>query len=421
MTIERFGDIHPDNFRHWQLWLEHLRKRARPGAAYQDCRLRLSSTQHLLIALGNKPLAQTTIHEIARLLQQSTGRSKARDGQRLSFERMRKLHDHTREFLSWLVRNDKTAVPGLDPDDLSLLCVKRADYERELADERQTQLRTQLRAGVISAEQARILEDEALRGALGERPIYDYDTILKIATLEAENDMRLWRAQACACLQFASGMRVTATATVSLACVDLGQLQVRQLPALGVRTKGGVAGITPMMPDERILAPVRRFHAYLSARMPADIPFFVMLGRTEPPELLSMSNRMVGKTRGQALSDEYEHLFLHLNIPYKGSHAFRRGHVVHMTSGCRTMNDFIALSEAMLHSNTRTTQVYAGLSVERRCDAYQQMLQRANEANHIQTPDGSMQRIQQLLHGNAIDQSQRAALKSLVAEIIAAL
>ena len=85
------------------------------------------------------------------------------------------------------------------------------------------------------------------------------------------------------------------------------------------------------------------------------------------------------------------------------------------------MNDFIALSEAMLHSNTRTTQVYAGLSVERRCDAYQQMLQRANEANHIQTPDGSMQRIQQLLHGNAIDQSQRAALKSLVAEIIAAL
>ncbi len=49
------------------------------------------------------------------------------------------------------------------------------------------------------------------------------------------------------------------------------------------------------------------------------------------------------------------------------------------------------------------------------------MLQRANEANHSQTADGSMQRIQQLLHGNAIDPSQRSALKALVAEIIAAL
>ena len=421
MSIERFDDIHPDNFRHWQNWLGHLRKRARPGAAYQDWRLRLSSTQHLLIALGKKPLEQTTVHEIAHLLQQSTGRSKARDGKRLSFERMRKVHDHTREFLGWLLRHDKNAVRRVDPDDLPLLCVKRADYERALTDERQAQLRTQLRAGTISAEQARMLEDEALRDALGERPIYDYDTVLKIASLQAENDMRLWRAQACACLQFASGMRVTATATVSLACLDLAQLQVRQLPALGVRTKGGASGITPMMPDERILAPVRRFHAYLSDRMPADIPFFVMLCRTEPPELLGITNRMVGKTRGQALSDEYENLFQYLNIPYKGTHAFRRGHVVHMTAGCRTMNDFIALSEAMLHSNTRTTQVYASLSVERRRDAYQHMLQRANEANHSQTADGSMQRIQQLLHGNAIDPSQRSALKALVAEIIAAL
>jgi integrase len=395
--------VHPDNAARWKAWLSHLGAHRKPGATDSDWRLRMGSTQHLITALGNVPLTQMNFHVLCERLLRAVKRSADEPNARLSFERMRKVMDHSREFLAWSMRQTPDAFKHMTQADLERMRIQRVHYEQLLA------------------------RDGSPPAPVRERAHYSREVLLMLASANLDYDVRLSRARACACLQYLAGMRVTAAATLSFACIDLDRLVVHQLPALGVRTKGGAAGITPLMADDAVLAPVRRWHAFANAHVPPNAPFFAVLTRAKPPQFLPVSNRDVGARRGLALDDDYAALFKHLGLAYHGSHAFRRSHILHMVQRCRDMNDFLAVSETVLHSNVRTTQGYAGLSVEKRRDIYHGLVARESKLNADCADNAdrdagelTLAQCRALLRDRQLSPPARRMLAELITEIVSA-
>ncbi|RPH55702.1 MAG: hypothetical protein EHM81_14215, partial [Chloroflexi bacterium] len=78
--------------------------------------------------------------------------------------------------------------------------------------------------------------DLRLQNDLRIHEFYTLDEVRSLATVSVET-LRERRAQAGACLLYLSGMRADALASLPIACVDLVNGQILQLPLMGVRTK----------------------------------------------------------------------------------------------------------------------------------------------------------------------------------------
>lgn len=370
--------IHPDNHR---LRAEFLAELRASGTPEHQVRQRQSTTDHLLLVAGERALTRMTVTDLKTLIGTTTHRL---TGAPLSAERHRKVYAHARELLSFALDRHPQTFARLQQQHLRHL---RPDALPEMA------------ASTIR------------------RPFYTLEEVCSLARLDLCAHLTLWRAQACACLQFLGGLRIGSVATLPLCAIDCETLRIQQDPRLGVRTKLRKRAVTVLLDLPDILTPVRAWLNYLrQQQVTAQAMFFNVFTPTDPP---LPSDTPPGAHRAIALARDYRQLCAHADLPYRGSHALRHGHIVHCARQCRDLSDFTALSQNVMHSDVRVTMHYAAMSEQSVAEQYRHFI-----ALPLEHAPGNVDahcasdKISSLLRSGEGGPEQRQLLKALMHELV---
>lgn len=370
--------IHPDNHR---LRAEFLAELRASGLPEHQVRQRHATTDHLLLMAGDRALAHMTVAELKALLGTTTHRM---TGAPLSAERHRKVYAHARELLGFALDRHPQAFKRLQRHHLR-----------------------HLRLDALPEMPASMLR----------RPFYTLDEMQSLARLDLCAQVTLWRAQACACLQYLGGLRIGSVATLPICAIDCAALRVQQDPRLGVRTKLRKRATTVLLDLPEIVTPVRAWLDFLQEQhITAQAMFFNVFTAADPP---CPTDAPPGRHRAIALARDYRQLCAYAGLPYRGSHALRHGHIVHCARQCRDLSDFTALSQNVMHSDVRVTMHYAAMSEQSVAGQYRHFT--ALEPDYTpKSVDARCTRdeISSLLRSGEPSQEQRQLLKALMHELV---
>jgi integrase len=105
--------------------------------------------------------------------------------------------------------------------------------------------------------------------------------------------------------------------------------------------------------------------------------------------LQSLSKGKSGVNRSLALNKRLRLLFSRVGLPYRSAHKFRHGHAVYGLLRAKSMADYKALSENMMHADIRTTDdTYAMLSSEEVRKRIAGLFSTTNQASQKTQPEG---------------------------------
>jgi integrase len=175
-----------------------------------------------------------------------------------------------------------------------------------------------------------------------------------------KEDLAARRDQAAAAMLFLSGMRGGAFSSLSLACVDLPNRQIKQWPSLGVHTKNGISATTYLLEIPELLAVVKAWDQFVRERLPATAVWYTPTCHKWGAQQLYEGPP--GAHRNIALAKRLCKLFSAAGLPYKSPHKFRHGHAVYGLQHAKTMADYKAVSMNLMHANLQVTDgIYAPL------------------------------------------------------------
>jgi len=181
---------------------------------------------------------------------------------------------------------------------------------------------------------------------------------MAIAPTETARERRV---QAAAVFWFLSGIRVGAFVTLPVAAIDLGALQVRQWPSLGVHTKFGKHATTHLLDIEDLLNVVRAWDGEVRSVLPGSGYWFAPL--LPETDSIDPSADTVGEHRADRARKDLRDWLRRVGLPYHSPHKFRHGNAVYSLKRCRDLADLKAVSQNLMHSNISTTDgIYAVLS-----------------------------------------------------------
>ncbi len=184
---------------------------------------------------------------------------------------------------------------------------------------------------------------------------------LQLARLPVpEGDLTGLRDQAAAAFLFLSGMRAGAFGSLPIGAVDLPERQVKQWPALGVHTKNGRSRTTYLLNVPELLEVVGQWDAVVRERLPATAMWFTPITIHWGQQILSTAP--AGAHRNGAVTGRLQGLYQQAGLEYKSAHKFRHGHAVFALQHARTMADYKAISQNLMHADVRITDgIYAPL------------------------------------------------------------
>jgi len=191
-----------------------------------------------------------------------------------------------------------------------------------------------------------------------------FDEIQKIANHEVpENDIRLLRAQASAGFLFLSASRNDAYISSPIKAIDLEKLEYRQWPKYGVRTKNRIHRTTFLLDIPEILEPVRKWDRFVREKLPPDSMWFAPLVTNNFGKKNKLSMKTPGVKRSKRLNKDLEYLAEKVGFEYKSAHKYRHGHAVFALLNCKTMAQFKAVSQNLMHEDIKVTDsIYAWLN-----------------------------------------------------------
>jgi len=309
---------HPDNCK---LRLAFLADCRANGMAEHRVRQRYSTTEHLIRQAGDKPLWKYSIKDLNQLLSDTRALSQDRLDKPLSRERLRKIFLHARELMGFAI--------AMRPK-------RFKQHPRHLKN---------LQVGPV------VTRIDTTR-----RPYYTLDEMKQIAQADFSQDWVLQRAQAMACLQFNSGMRIGALVTLPLQGLNLEALTVRQDPSLGVKTKFGKAATTALLGIPELLQPIRVWCQALAEQVSLNAKVYAVFDDSVMPA--RPTDQAPGAGRAKNLNDDYAKLCMAVGLPYRSSHAFRHGHILFCVSHCHTPAEFLAVSQNVMHADVKMTAHY---------------------------------------------------------------
>lgn len=213
--------------------------------------------------------------------------------------------------------------------------------------------------GAAYVETLRPVTDQ--QGTVQERELYTLDDLLRLAAVPVQN-LTEQRNRAAACFLFLSGMRATAFVTLPLLAVDVSSYEVRQWPSLGVQTKNRKAATTYLLQSPQVaplLEVVREWDTLVRRSLEPSAPWYALLESTGES---FAAEQTPGRSRTQNLARHLERLCQQAGIEYRSPHKFRHGFAVYGLSLCKTMEDFKAVSQNLMHAQMGTTDaVYSAL------------------------------------------------------------
>jgi len=187
---------------------------------------------------------------------------------------------------------------------------------------------------------------------------YTVDEVRKIVALPVES-LSMQRDKAAVALMFLSGIRIGAFVTLPIDCVDLGSLEIRQWPEMGVHTKRMKRATTFLLSIPDLLDVARKWDDMVRSQLHGCAPWYAVLdqGGTQLHD-----DKPSVKRSGQ-LVDGLRRLCDRAGISYRSPHKLRHGFAVYGLKAARDMADLEAVSKNLMHKNLKVTlDIYAVLN-----------------------------------------------------------
>jgi integrase len=178
------------------------------------------------------------------------------------------------------------------------------------------------------------------------------EEVEKLISIPPEN-LAMRRDQAAVAFLFASGMRISAFISMPIKGFILGNLEVHQWPSIGVRTKNRNSKITILCEIPELLESISNWDRLVRAELPLEAPWYPIIQNEWGDQRLT--DKQPGENCNQLFDRRLRKLFMKAGLPYKSTHKFRHGHALYGLSNARSMNDFKAISENLMHSSTCIT------------------------------------------------------------------
>lgn len=198
----------------------------------------------------------------------------------------------------------------------------------------------------------------SLESRLPARAYYTLDEVRALLSVAAET-LRVQRTQAAIALLYLSGMRDGAFVTLPIACLDLPNRAVLQLPERGVHTKNAKAAVTYLLDIPDLYDTVLRWDRLMRGSFPQDAMWYPALTRTGEALVAPAAST---RNRASSLRDDLVLLCEAAQVTYKSPHSLRHGHIVYARERAQNMGEYKAISQNVMHSSLQTTDsLYASL------------------------------------------------------------
>jgi len=214
--------------------------------------------------------------------------------------------------------------------------------------------------GTVEPSWIDTLKPARLAEKIHEREIYTLEDVLAITEPSPDDGLRKKRDKAGAALLFLSGMRVGAFVTLPIQALDLDNLSVKQWPELGVVTKNGKAATTYLLDIPELLDRVRLWDDIVR---PAQKPEAVWYARLNyrTAAITFDKDTSPNVRRRWAATMALKSLCEDAEVDYRSPHKLRHGHAVHALKRARTVGEFKAISQNLMHADLRITDSVYGV------------------------------------------------------------
>lgn len=288
---------------------------------------------------------------------------------------VKRARGHLRHLLTWCDATPFPKARAVDPTFPTYLITARADGKEKtlapasigkcLANARQffqfARSEWPLRYKSISESWIEFLQPPRHLRAQSRLPVrqfYTIDQVLQIARVSTET-LRQERGKVAVCMLFLSGMRSDALASLPIACVDLTNNAIHQLPEVGVRTKNRKAAITYLLQVPELLEVIHRWDERVRNKLPASALWYATL-TSDGMALTGIDQAFIG--RNNAIERDVRIICQRAGVPYLSPHKLRHGHVVYAIKMASTMAQMKAISQNVMHSSlVITDKVYGNL------------------------------------------------------------
>ena len=167
------------------------------------------------------------------------------------------------------------------------------------------------------------------------------------------------RIKAAAVFWFLSGIRIGAFVTLPIKAIDIENLEIKQWPSLGVKTKFNKHQTTYMLNIPDLLDVVLKWDQQVRDVLKPDGLWFAPLSPLTCK--IDQYNYNIGKYRDDRARKDLKEWMERIRYEYHSPHKFRRGYAIYSTALSRNSKDMKAISQNMMHSSIATTERYIDL------------------------------------------------------------
>jgi site-specific recombinase XerC len=181
------------------------------------------------------------------------------------------------------------------------------------------------------------------------------DEMRIIADLPVENLIEQ-RVRAGACFLYLSGMRISAFISMPIKAVNLNELEVRQSPELGIRTKNKKSATTHILDLDAIMNNVQEWDAIVRSKLsPTGFWFAPLSSITGDLDTFAVK---VGEHRPRIFRKDLKEWLNKNKTLLHSPHDFRRGHASFLWERAMDFNDLMAIKDNLMQKNLTTTELY---------------------------------------------------------------
>lgn len=212
---------------------------------------------------------------------------------------------------------------------------------------------------------------------LQEHRFYTIEEVRAIARVSTET-LHEARGQVAACMLFLSGMRPDSLASLPIACVDLAERRLLQIPQMGIRTKNSKAAITYLLDVPELMDVVTAWDQRVRSFVPNALWYATL--NNDASRLTETTTAIAG--RASVIGDDIRLICKKAGVDYLSPHKFRHGHIVYARNLAQNMAQLKAISQNVMHSSVLITdQVYSALTDHQVRDVIAGLGQNAEKAN----------------------------------------
>ena len=137
-------------------------------------------------------------------------------------------------------------------------------------------------------------------------------------------------------------------------------LSIRQFPSAGVRTKNAKHATTYLFNIPELLGVVTRWDGFVRSLLPDSATWYAAVRLVwDEQHLVDVSP---APSRAGDFNKRLTVLLSQAGVPRRSAHQFRHGHAVHGLQQARSLADYKAISQNLMHENIQITDgIYADL------------------------------------------------------------